>query len=166
MFSFEQLLATKLINFAIMFWLLSLIWKKCKLGDKLAQLAENTKKKIEESRQRVLEATSAREKAEAEAREVPKIQEKIAKDAKDAAIAVERNIHHECKACEGELDMGLREAIKSRGAKMKKQTLDKIYNTCLILAQEEIVKNLDDETQKHLLEAGIDEISRMEKICL
>lgn len=163
---FEKLLETNLINFLIMFWLLGLIFKKAKLGELISKMAQDVKKRIDESAKKAADAVHAFEETKAGALRIASTQEKIITDAKNTASAMEKNIQHEARKCEAELEQSFRGVVESLGSKAKEETLSKIYKACVALAGDEVMKNLDEQTHKHLIEQGIDEISKMENICL
>lgn len=163
---FEKILATNLINFIIMVWLLSIVFKKAKLGDMLQRLADDVRKKIEQSKENAQRALDDYENTKAGVGEVVKKQENILQNAKETASAIEKNIKRDTQVCIAEFEESFKALVDNCAAKTKKQTLEQVYVACIELAHQEVEKNLDENTHKHLVEQGIEQISKMDGICL
>jgi len=163
---FEAILHSNLINFIIMISLLVLIFKKFKLGTLIDNMAEKTRQKIEESKKNAKSALEEYKKVKDSEKNVEESREKILKDAKETANALEKNIEHETSVAAKELEDSLHTLAENYHITAKKQTLEQVYGACVVLAKEHIIQNLNDETHKHLINKGIDELDKMEGACL
>ncbi|GBF22701.1 F-type H+-transporting ATPase subunit b' [Candidatus Gastranaerophilus sp. (ex Termes propinquus)] len=163
---FEKLVTSNLLNFLIMLWLLSLIWKKAKLSVHISNLAEKTRRKIEESKKRVQDALLELEQTKENEKDWEAQRQHIAQDSKNTASLMEKNIANETELSLKELQETYNVLVEKYGIKAKKQTVAKVYDASLELAKEHIEKNMNDEVHKDLINKGIDDIKKMDKICL
>lgn len=163
---FEMLIESNFINFAIMISLLALIFKKFKLGALIDKMADDTRRKIAESKKNAEDALSEYESTKEGVKDVIKKQAEIINNAKETALGMEKNIERETEICMQELDESFNALVESYNIKAKKQTVAQVYDACINLAKEYVEKSLDKETHKHLINKGIDDITKMDGICL
>ena len=96
-FTFENLLATNLINFIIVIATLALIVKKARLADVIQKLADDVKSDVEKSANNAADALKEYKETKKETKNTPKLQEEILEEAKSNAYALEEKINQYLK---------------------------------------------------------------------
>ena len=92
----------------------------------------------------------------------PKLQKAILDGAQVSAKNLKEKIEHKAICQEKELIDSLKKIYQNQGDKIKKATTKEIYLACVEMAQEEVVKRLDENTHKKIINKSIDEIDRVE----
>ena len=159
---FEQILNTNVINFLIVISTLVLIFRKAHLGDLIEKMAQDVKSQVEKSSidaQNALGEYKATKKA---VKDTPKIQEEIIATAKSNAQILKEKIEEKTKSQEEEIKCNIEKIFDSQSEKAKKLTIKEIYNACVDLAQEEVIKRLNNETHKRIIQSSIDELDKIE----
>ncbi|MBQ8636180.1 hypothetical protein IJ425_08530 [bacterium] len=159
---FEQILNTNVINFLIVISTLVLIFRKAHLGDLIEKMAQDVKSQVEKSSidaQNALGEYKATKKA---VKDTPKIQEEIIATAKSNAQILKEKIEEKTKSQEEEIKCNIEKIFASQSEKAKKLTIKEIYNACVDLAQEEVIKRLNNETHKRIIQSSIDELDKIE----
>lgn len=159
---FEQILSTNLINFLIVIGTLALIIKKARLGELLDKMATDVKEKIEKSSTDAASALSEYKATKKAVKDTPKLQEEILSNAQISAQSLKEKIGKATKKQQDEIRYGVEKVLLNQNERAKKATIAEIYNACVELAKEEILKRLDKETHKKLINASIKEIEKIE----
>jgi len=161
-FTFENLLATNLINFIIVIATLALIFKKARLAEVIQKLADDVKLDIEKSATNAANALKEYKETKKATKDTPKLQEEIIENAKVAAKNLKEKIEEKTRLQEDEIKSGVEKVFQSQGEKAKKMTTNEIYLACIDLAQEQVVQKLDNDTHKKLIDSSIDELDKIE----
>ena len=161
-FTFENLLATNLINFIIVIATLALIFKKARLAEVIQKLADDVKNDIEKSATSAADALKEYKETKKATKDTPLEQAKIIEQAKDNAYALEEKIKLRTQIQKEEIEKSVEKIFQSQGEKTKKLTANEIYLACIDLAQEQVVQKLDKKGHKKLINSSIDEIEKIE----
>lgn len=159
---YEQILSTNLINFIIVISTLTWIFKKAHLGDIIDKMAQDIRLDIEKSSLKTKEALDEYKSAKKATKDAPKLQEEIIENAKNSAENLKQKIEEKTKAQQLEIERSVEKIFKSQSEKAKKMTEKEIYLACVDLAQAEVIKKLDTNTQKKLINFSIDELEKIE----
>lgn len=163
---FEQILNTNIINFLIVVSTLVLIFKKAHLGDLIEKMADDIRKNVEKSS---LDAKSAIDEYKTTKRlvkDTPKLQEDIISNAKINAQNAKENIEKNTTSSLEEIKASLEKTYAFQDEKLKNITIKELYSACIDMARDEVIKRLDDDTQKRLINASIDELDKIEGVSL
>lgn len=163
-FTFENLLSTNLINFIIVIATLAFIVKKAHLADIIQKLADDVKSDIEKSATNAANALKNYKDTKKTIKNTPKLQEEIIENAKNNAFVLEEKMKLKTQIQKEEIEKSVEKVFQSQGEKAKKLTTNEIYLACIDLAQEHVVQNLNNETQKKLIDSSIDELDKIEGI--
>lgn len=163
-FTFENLLATNLINFIIVIATLVFIAKKAHLADIIQKLADDVKKDIEKSATDAANALKEYKDTKKAIKDTPKLQEEIIENAKNNAFVLEEKIKLKTQLQKEEIEKSVEKIFQNQSEKTKKLTANEIYLACVDLAQEEVIQNLNHEMQKKLINSSIDELDKIEGI--
>lgn len=158
----EKFLETNTINFIIMVSLLVFIFKKARLGTMIDKIADDIKNNVEKSEMSVEEALKEYEETKIIVKDTPQLQETIIKKAQDNAQNIKEKIESQTNSIEKELNDSLEKIYQNQNDKIKKTTIKEIYLACVDIAQEEVVKKLDENIHRKLINTSIDEIDRIE----
>lgn len=161
-FTFENLLATNLINFIIVIATLAFIAKKAHLADIIQKLADDVKNDIEKSATSATNALKEYKDTKKTIKNTPKLQEEIIKNAKANASLLDKKMKSKTQTQKEEIEKSVEKIFQSQSEKTKKLTTNEIYLACIDLAQEQIVQNLDNKTQKKLIDSSIEELDKIE----
>ncbi|MBR3605708.1 MAG: hypothetical protein IKL52_06745 [Candidatus Gastranaerophilales bacterium] len=159
---FEQILHTNLINFIIVLSLLVLIFKKARLGDLIDKMADDIQDKVEKSAANAADAIKQYKETRKSVQDTQQIQEKILENAQRSAQNLKAKIEQKADEREKEIQYKVEMFLKSQKEKAKKMTVKEIYLACVDLAQEEIIKKLDNKTHKKLINNSIEELEHIE----
>lgn len=159
---FEQILSTNLINFLIVIGTLALIIKKAHIGDLLEKMAQDVKEQIEKSSTDAMDALSEYKATKRAVKDTAKLQEEIISNAQVGAQNLKEKIGKTTKKQQEEIKYGVEKVLLNQNEKAKKATIAEIYNACIELAKEEVLKRLDVQTHKKLINASIKEIEKIE----
>ena len=154
-FTFENLLSTNIINFIIVLSVLTLIFKKAHLGEAIDKLALDIQNKVETTTQNVENATKDYEATKESIQDVPKFQEEILENTQRSADALKAKIEQKANKREEEIECKVQAFLKGQKEKAKKMTVKEVYLACVNLAQEEILKRLDEKMHKKLINNSI-----------
>jgi len=160
-FTFENLLATNIINFIIVIATLALIFKKAHLGDLIQKMADDIKNDIEKSAISASEALKEYKEVKKSTKDTSKLQEQMMINAKNSANNLKEKIIQETKSQQEEIKANIERILLSQGEKAKKITTSEIYTACVNLAQEIVIQKLDKKTHKKLINSSIDEIDKI-----
>lgn len=160
-FTFENLLKTNLINFIIVLSILTLIFKKARLGELIDKMALDIQDKVEVTSQDVEKAQQEYEATRESVREVPQIQERILENAQRSADGLRKKIEQKANQREKEIECKVEAYLKSQKEKSRKVTIKEVYLACVDLAQEEILKRLDAKMHKKLINNSIEELENI-----
>lgn len=160
-FTFENLLATNIINFIIVIATLALIFKKAHLGDLIQKMADDIKNDIEKSATSASEALKEYKEVKKSTKDTSKLQEQMMINAKNSANNLKEKIIQETKSQQEEIKANIERILLSQGEKAKKITTSEIYTACVNLAQEIVIQKLDKKTHKKLINSSIDEIDKI-----
>ena len=155
---FEQILHTNLINFIIVLSLLVLISKKINLGSLIDKMATDVQNKIEKSTADATDAIKQYKETKKSVQDTPKIQEEILESAQRSASKLKAKIEQKANEREKEIQYKVEMFFKSQKEKSKRMTIKEIYLACVDLAQEEIIKRLDEKMHKKLINNSIEEL--------
>lgn len=161
-FTFENLLATNLINFIIVIATLALIFKKARLAEVIQKLADDVQADVEKSATNAANALKEYKKTKKATKDTPKLQEDIIENAKNSALALKEKIEAKTKLQEDEIKNSVEKIFQSQSEKTKKMTTNEIYLACIDLAQEQVIEKLDNDTHKKLIDSSIDELDKIE----
>lgn len=159
---FEQILQTNLINFLIMISTLVLIFKKAHLGDLIEKMANDVRLKVEESSKRTQDALSEYKSTKREVKDAPKLQEEIISTAHNSAKNLVLKIEEKSKLKQDEIIKSIEKIKNNQSDKIKKMTINEIFNACVDIARDETVKKLDYNAHKKLINSSIDELDKIE----
>ncbi len=159
---YEQILSSNLINFLIVIFTLRLIFKKCNLGSIIDDMAASTKEKVEKSASDTKLALEEYKKIKRSAKDTPKLQKEILDNAKNNAIAIKEQQQQKTNIQKEQISKQNEKALLNQAQKFKKLTTDEIYLSCVNIARDEVIKRLDDATQRKLIDISINEISEIE----
>lgn len=163
-FTFENLLATNLINFIIVIATLAFIAKKAHLADIIQKLADDIKSDVEKSATNAANALKDYKDTKKAVKDTPKLQEQIIENAKNNAFVLEEKMKLKTQIQKEEIEESVEKIFQSQSEKTKKLTTNEIYLACVDLALEHVVQNLNNETQKKLINSSIDELDKIEGI--
>lgn len=158
---FEQILQTNLINFIIVLSLLVLIFKKARLGDLIDKLANDIQNKVEKSATDATDAIKHYKETKKSVQDTPKIQEEILENAQRSAQNLKIKIEQKADEREKEIQYKVEMFFKSQKEKARRMTVKEIYLACVDLAQEEILKRLDNKMHKKLISNSIEELEHI-----
>lgn len=161
-FTFENLLATNLINFIIVIATLALIFKKVRLAEIIQKLADDIQANVEKSATNAANALKEYKETKKATKDIPKLQEDIIENAKNNALTLKEKIEAKTKFQENEIRNNVEKIFQNQSEKAKKMTTNEIYLACIDLAQEQIIEKLDKETHKKLIDSSIDELDKIE----
>lgn len=161
-FTFENLLATNIINFIIVIATLAYIFKKAHLIEAIAKLAADVKNDIEKSATNAADALKEYKETKKDTKNTPKLQEEIIEHAKSNAYALEEKIKLRTQIQKEEIEKSVEKIFQSQSEKTKKLTTNEIYLACIDLAQEQVIQKLDKKAHKKLINSSIDELEKIE----
>lgn len=163
---YQRILESNLINFIIMVSILILIFKKANLGSIIDKMASDIKEKVMTSASAAQDALSEYKKTKKSIKTLDSDKEKIIEQAKENINSIKQKTSNDISTEEKSLDIKLHKNIETLERKTKDNTVDEVFNAVIDEAQNVIIKNLDDETQKSLIEKCIIEIDAMGEIKL
>ena len=159
---FEQILNTNIINFLIVISTLILIFKKARLGDLIEKLATDIKEEVEKSSINAQNAIKEYKETKKTVKDASKFQEEILSLAQKNAQNLKEKIAQKTQEQEEEIRCNVERIFANQNDKAKRLTIKEIYNACVDLAQEEVVKRLNNETHKKIINSSIDELDKIE----
>lgn len=157
-----RMLEANLINFIIMVWLLALIFKKANLGSVFEKMAQDIRQKVQTTREAAENILKDYKNAQGEIAQIPKMQQEILDKADTTAKTLEQKAQEELQKNLESLALSLKKKLESTSERFKEKTIDEIYLQAVDLAQDYIVKNLDNETHKHLIKKAVEKLGRVE----
>ena len=161
-FTFENLLATNIVNFIIVIATLAYIFKKAHLVEAIAKLADDVKDDIEKSATSAALALKEYKETKKETKNTSKLQEEIIEHAKSDAYTLEEKIKLKTQIQKEDIEKSVAKIYENQGEKAKKLTVKEIYLACVELAQEQVIKKLDKKAHKKLIDSSIDELEKIE----
>lgn len=163
---YEKILESNLINFIIMVSILTLIFKKAKLGDLIQKLADDVRNNVELSAKHVQGALTEYKDAKRSTKDTPVLKEKIISDAKENAQNLKEKLEYKTKIEKEEIKQNFERLSRTLGKKTKDKTVHEVYLACVNLAQNEIENTLDEDTHRHLIQKSIEQIDNLDGIKL
>lgn len=161
-FTFENLLATNIVNFIIVIATLALIFKKARFAEAIEKLATDVKEDIEKSATNAADALKEYKETKKETKNTPTQQAEIIEQAKNSAYALGEKIKLKTQLQKEEIEKSVERVFKGQSEKAKKLTIKEIYLACVDLAQEQVIQKLDKKTHKKLINSSIDELEKIE----
>ena len=158
---FEAILHTNIINFIIVLSLLVLIFKKAHLGDLIDKMAQDVKERVEKSSLDAQNAINEYKATRKSVQDTSKIQEEILENAQRSADGLRAKIEQKADEREKEIQYKVEMYFKSQNEKAKRMTVKEIYLACVEMAQEEIIKRLDNQMHKKLINNSIEELENI-----
>jgi len=159
---FEKILNTNLINFLIVISTLVWIFKKARLGDLINKMADDIKFSVEKSNTDALNAINEYKETRKATRGVDKIQEKIINQAQINAKCIKEKIEEKTLLQQQDIKTNLKKAFEGQEQNYKNIALDEVYNASIELAKEEVLKRLDKNVHKRLINSSIEELNKIE----
>ena len=159
---FQKILETNLINFLIVISTLVWIFKKAHLGSLIQKMADDIKSNVEESNHRAESALKEYEETKEATKGVEELQKKIIKQAEINAQCIKEKIEQKTTLKQEDIRTNLRKAFERQEEKYKNLTVDEVYIASIELAKEEILKRLDKNVHKKLINSSIDELNNLE----
>lgn len=159
---FEKILSTNLINFLIVISTLVWIFKKAHLGNLIDRMAEEIKESIEKSSVDTKKALDEYKQTKKATKGTELLQDKIIKQAKINAETIKEKIEAKTNAQNEEIKSRLVKAFENQEQNYKNLTLDEVYTASIELAKEEILKRLDKDVHKKLINSSINELDNVE----
>lgn len=163
---FEAILNTNIINFLIVLSTLVWIFKKFNLGQLIDKMALDVKEKVEKSALDTKEAIKEYKTVKKETANTPKLQEEIIKKAQIEAQNLKENIEKTTQLKEQEIISTIEKNHQTLVEKFKKAATNEIYLSCINIAQDEVIKRLDETNHKKIINSSIDELDKIESISL
>ena len=161
-FTFENLLATNIINFIIVIATLAFIFKKARLVETISKLADDVKSDIEKSADSAASALKEYKEVKRQTKNTSKLQEEIIERAKSNAYALEEKFKLKTQIEKEEIEKSIQKIFEKQGDKAKKITTKEVYLACINLAQEQVFQKLDNKEHKKLIDSSIEELERIE----
>ena len=159
---FEAILHTNIINFIIVIYILRLVFKKANLGALLDKLAEEVKNSIDKSNADAKKAMDEYKNAEDFVKDTEYLQKQIKKQAKLSIENITKRIEEKTTNQQNELKQHLHKVFDSQTKEFKNLTYKSIFKASVALAKEEVLKRLDDNMHKKLINTSIDELDKIE----
>lgn len=159
---FEAILHTNIINFIIVIYILRLVFKKANLGALLDKLAEEVKNSIDKSNADAKKAMDEYKNAEDFVKDTEYLQKQIKKQAKLSIENITKRIEEKTTNQQNELKQHLHKVFDSQTKEFKNLTYKSIFEASVALAKEEVLKRLDDNMHKKLINTSIDELDKIE----
>ncbi len=166
---YQKILESNLVNFIIMVSILTLIFKKAKLGAIFDKMAEDIRTSVMSSADAAQAALKEYKEAKRSTKNVGVKKEEIIGKAKDTASNMEdgaaKFLSNEIKGLDEKCDVQIQNGVK----KAKETAAGEIYETVAKLAEDEIkARLLNTETgpalQKRLIDRCINELDTLEEI--
>ncbi|MBR5305028.1 MAG: hypothetical protein IKU37_09410 [Candidatus Gastranaerophilales bacterium] len=161
-FTFENLLATNIVNFIIVIATLAFIFKKARLVEVISKLAIDVKNDIEKSATSAANALKEYKQTKKDAKNTPKLQEEIIEQAKSNAYALGERSKLKTQIQKEEIEKSVEKIFQKQEDKAKKITTNEIYLACIELAQDQVIQKLDNDMHKKLINSSIDELDKIE----
>ena len=161
---FEQFLQTNTLNFIIVMSTLVWIFKKAHLGDAIQKMADDIKNSVEQSSQNAASAINDYKETRKATRGTEQLQEKILKQAEINAESIKSKIEEKTLKKEAEIKTNLKKSFENQEENFKKMTINDVYLASVELAKEEVLKRLDKNVHKRLINSSIDELNNVEGI--
>ena len=159
---FEKILETNLINFLIVISTLVWIFKKAHLGDLIQKMADDVKTSVEESSQNALNAINDYKETRKATRGTEQLQEKIIKQAQRNAVSIKEKIEEKTAQKRDEIKSNLLKAFEDQKENFKNLTVDDVYQASVELAKLEVLKRLNKDIHKKLINTSIEELDKIE----
>ena len=159
---FEKIIETNIINFLIVLSTLVWIFKKAHLGSIIQKMADDIKTDVEESSQKASNALKEYKETRKATRGTEELQEKILKQAQTNAQLIKERIEEKAQIQKKDIKSNMKNAFEQIKEHYKNLTIDEIYSAGIELAKLEILKRLDKELHKKLINSSIDEIANIE----
>ena len=125
-------------------------------------MADDIQDKVEKSAANAADAIKQYKETRKSVQDTQQIQEKILENAQRSAQNLKAKIEQKADEREKEIQYKVEMFLKSQKEKAKKMTVKEIYLACVDLAQEEIIKKLDNKTHKKLINNSIEELEHIE----
>ena len=159
---FEKILETNLINFLIVVSTLVWIFKKAHLGDLIQRMADEVKETVEQSSINAQSAINDYKETRKATRDTEQLQEKIIKQAQINAESIKGKIEEKTAQRQADIKSNLKRAFENQELNFKNLTIDDVYLASVELAKEEVLKRLDKNVHKRLINTSIDELAKVE----
>jgi len=166
---YQKILESNLVNFIIMVSILTLIFKKAKLGSIFDKMADDIRTSVMTSADAAQAALKEYKEAKRSTKNTEKEKEEVLNKAKNSALSMENNasnlLLNEIKLADERCNIQIEDNVK----RAKETAAGEIYQTVAKLAEDEIKNRLlnskdKDELQKRLIDKSIEEIDTLEEI--
>ena len=159
---FEKILETNIINFLIVISTLVWIFKKARLGDLIQRMADEIKDSVEQSELKAKSAVQNYEETVKATSGTEELQEKIIKQAHINAKSIKEKIEEKTALKQADLKSNLEKAFENQEENFKNLTIDDVYQASVELAKAEVLKRLNKDVHKKLINTSIDELAKVE----
>lgn len=165
---YQRILESNLINFIIMVSILTLIFKKAKLGKIFDKMADDIKTSVMTSSEAAQNAIKEYKEAKRTVKNLDKEKEEILNKAKQGAETMENTVQAQIKKEEKLLNERYNAQIEANLKKTKDASTSEILDEILNRAEDEIKNRIqndpDNKLQRKFIEKSISEIDKIEKI--
>lgn len=159
---FEKILSTNIINFLIVVSTLVWIFKKAHLGNLIERMAEEIRESIEKSSIDTKKALDEYKQTKKATKGTELLQEKIINQAKINAETIKEKIEAKTIAQRDEIKSRLAKTFENQEQNYKNLTIEEVYTVSIELAKEEILKRLNKDVHKKLINSSINELDNIE----
>lgn len=160
---YQKILESNLVNFILMVSILTLIFKKARLGTFIDKMALDIKTSVISSSEAAQSALKEYKEAKRSTKDAENIKKGIIENANQSAKNMEETSLNLLKQEEETIEAKCQIKIENDIQKAKEKTAVKIFENVINLAQNEIQTRLDDKMQIKIIKNCINEIDTLEE---